>query len=114
VERMLGKIRSVRFGRGGYQDAMMCLTLEFGSESGAWGVCRDIGNAWDPTTVKRTELTQWSEADRERELVKMCREISQLLKDAKVDDVAKLAGKPVECTFEGSTLKSFRILTEVL
>jgi hypothetical protein len=42
------------------------------------------------------------------------RYVSKLLKEAKVDSVDKLKGKPVEVTFEGNTLKSWRILTEVL
>jgi hypothetical protein len=42
------------------------------------------------------------------------RYISSLLKDAKVDSVDKLKGKPVEVTLDGNQLKSWRILTEVL
>jgi hypothetical protein len=111
-EKRLGKITSVRFGRGGYQDAMMGLTLSFGGEG--WGVFTTLGDVWDPATTKWTEMCRWTEVDRDRHLAVMCREISKLLKDAKVDDVAKLKDRPVECTFDGSMLKDFRILTEVL
>jgi hypothetical protein len=42
------------------------------------------------------------------------RYVSKLLRDAKVDSVEKLKGKPIEATFDGNTLKEWRILTEVL
>lgn len=41
-------------------------------------------------------------------------EITDTLTAAKVDRISKLTGKPVECTFEGGVLKSWRILEEVL
>jgi hypothetical protein len=41
------------------------------------------------------------------------RYISKLLSDAKVDDVMKLKGKPIEVTVEGNCVESWRILTEV-
>jgi hypothetical protein len=109
----LGKITAVRFGRGGYQDCMMSLDLSFGGEWG--GVGTTVGGVWDPATMECGRHCKWTEADRDAQLAKMCREISKLMADAKVADVAKLLGKPVEVTFENySTLKSFRILTEVL
>ena len=40
--------------------------------------------------------------------------ISKLLQIAKVKEIIKLKGKPVEIEFESNTLKSWRILTEVL
>lgn len=44
----------------------------------------------------------------------MTREILKLLKEAKVDSINQLCNIPVECTFDFTTLKSFRILTEVI
>ena len=41
-------------------------------------------------------------------------EIKQLLEDANVLSVDDLVGKPVEATYENNSLKSFRILKEVL
>jgi len=40
--------------------------------------------------------------------------VSKLLKEAKVDNVDKLKGIPVEVTFDGMMLKEWRVLTEVL
>ena len=39
---------------------------------------------------------------------------NSLLNEAKVDDIKNLKGVPVEATFDGTLLKSWRILTEVL
>ena len=40
--------------------------------------------------------------------------IKQYLEDAKVNKLSELIGKPVEVIFKGSSLDSWRILTEVL
>jgi hypothetical protein len=40
--------------------------------------------------------------------------VVKLLDDARVEDVAKLKGKPVEVTFNNGWLKDWRILTEVI
>jgi hypothetical protein len=42
------------------------------------------------------------------------RTISTLMHNAKVDDVMKLKGIPVEVAMDGNCFKGFRILTEVL
>ena len=49
------------------------------------------------------------------ELAQLMRYISKLLSEAKVEDITKLADKPIEVTIdEFNSLKSWRILTEVL
>lgn len=40
--------------------------------------------------------------------------VAKILKDAKVNYVSELLGKPVEVTLEDGIFKDFRILTEVL
>ena len=80
---------------------------------GSWGVGDSRAN-WDSEQIKWTEHTQWSESDRDKWFADIMRYVSKLLKDAKVDSVEKLKGKPVEVTFNGNTLKEWRILTEVL
>ena len=47
-------------------------------------------------------------------MVKTLKNVSKYLKEAKVSSVDKLKGIPVEVTFENNTIKSWRILTEVL
>jgi hypothetical protein len=44
----------------------------------------------------------------------MVKKVNKLLKDAKVTSIDQLKGKPIEIINEGLTLKSWRILTEVL
>lgn len=111
MEKKLGKIESVRFGHGGYQDAMLGLSVTL-SASG-WGV-NDFKGNWDAELIKCTENTKWTEEDRDKGYSDTMRFVSKLLKEAKVDNVSKLKGVPVECSFEGTMLKEWRILTEVL
>ena len=110
-EKKLGKIQELHIGMGGYQDAMFGVTITL---SGAgWGVSTFRG-AWSPSQIKHDEHTQWSEEDRLRRLTDAFVWLDQLMTEAKVTDVRKLIGKPIEAIFNGNTLKSWRILTEVL
>jgi len=60
------------------------------------------------------KYTKWTEEDRSNKRVEMIKKINKLLKDAKVKTIDELQDKPIEITNEGLTLKSWRILTEVL
>lgn len=104
----LGRIERAEFGWGGYQDAMLGLSLTFAGK--AWGVSHFDGT-WG---TKRSEHAQWTEESRVTQLGEVVMRLKDTLKAAKVDSVSKLVGKPVECTFEGMTLKSWRVLEEVL
>jgi hypothetical protein len=115
MKKELGKISSVYFGLGGYQDCQ--LGIHFGFEGEFFGV----GNSkcfWDFESIEHTETSKWSEDDRSQAAVDVMRYISKLLKDAKVSKVEQLKGKPVELIFDGAcgspALLSWRILTEVL
>jgi hypothetical protein len=111
MEKKLGKIQSVSFGHGGYQDACIGLSITLGN--GSWAV-GDFKGAWDPEMIKRSDNTQWTEEDRSKNIDESIRFISKLLKEAKVDSVDKLKVIPVEVTFDGNMLKEWRVLTEVL
>lgn len=111
MEKKLGKIESVSFGLGGYQGSMLGLHITLGN--GSWGVGSTKAN-WDAEQIKWTEHTKWSEEDRDGWYAEIMRYVSKLLKEAKVDSIDKLKGKPVEATFDGTLLKDWRILTEVL
>jgi len=111
MEKRFGKIKSAVFGLGGYQDSMIGLHLDFGGEG--WGVST-TKSAWDSNIIKHTESCQWTEEHRDAQYSDIVRKVSDILKDAKVDSVSKLIGKPVEITFDGTTLKDWRILTEVI
>jgi hypothetical protein len=111
MSKKLGRIKTVYFGLGGYQD--VCIGIHFTFDFDGCGVS-STKSAWDPTVMKCTEYCKWTEESRSEQLDEIVRYISQLLADAKVDRVDKLQGKPVEITLDGNTFKSFRILTEVL
>lgn len=108
-KKYLGKIESVQFGFVGYQDAMMGLRVSIDMKGS--GVTAQITGGW---IVERSKDTQWSEKDRIIEHGEMLLKVTEILKQAKVDCVSKLKGIPVECTFEGLELKSWRVLEEVL
>jgi hypothetical protein len=70
--------------------------------------------SWDAEKIECSEHAKWTEKDRDRNYAEIMRFVSKLLDDAKVDSIDKLKGVPVEVTFENRTLKSWRVLTEVL
>lgn len=108
----LGRIQSIKIGHGGYQGAMFGVSFTLGGKG--WGV-GDFWGAWSPALMERSERCQWTEADRLGQLADMCAKVAALLKEAGVNEVSELAGKPVEITFKDSNLlDSWRLLTEVL
>ena len=104
----LGCIQHASFGWGGYDDAMIGLSITLGGE--AWG-CGDFKGAWG---IERSNYAKWSEEDRLRELGEACMFLRDLLRTAGVKTVGDLIGIPIEATFEGNLLKSWRVLGEVL
>ena len=111
MEKRLGKITSVKFGHGGYQDACLGLLVSLGGDG--WGV-GDFKGIWDAEMIEVSKYTKWTEADRSKGYDETMRFLSKLLKEAKVDSVDRLKGIPVEVTFDGMLLQEWRILTEVI
>jgi hypothetical protein len=113
----LGKIASVTFGHVGYQGAMLGISFSFSFDE-CCGVS-DSKCAWDAEMIECSDRNKWTEEDRSQKYDEIMRFVSKLLSDAKVSDVNDLSGKPVELEFDGesclgSTLKAWRILTEVI
>lgn len=108
MNKELGKISRASFGYGGYQDAMIGLTINF--EGNGWG-CAHHEGFW---SSKHSESCKWSESDRLEKLGQVVMNLSVFLQRAKVKDVSNLVGIPVECTFDNFNLTSWRILEEVL
>ena len=111
MEKRLGKISSVKFGYVGTRDMQFGLSLEFSGKG--WGVGNTISHAWS-LDMESDKYTKWTEADRDAGFAKTMREINRIMKDAEVHDINKLAGVPVELTFDGNLLKDWRVLTEVI
>lgn len=104
----LGRITEATFGFGGYQEAMIGLSLTFGGKS--WG-CGHFEGAWG---IDRSEYAKWSEEDRLRQLGEACMKLRDILRKSGKQHVGQLIGVPVECSFDGTLLKSWRVLEEVL
>lgn len=117
TSKKIGKILSISFGFGGYQDAMLGLSVDLGSDNGSngssgWGT-NDFRGGWGPHIIPN-EHFKWTEADRSELYASTVRFVGELLTQAKKDKLSDLAGVPVEVEFSGNTLKSWRILTEAI
>lgn len=110
MDKEIGKIKSIRYGKGGYQDAMFGLSVTLTGRG--WGV----GDFWGFWDTDRSDSTEWTEDDRIRRHGEVAMRISKLLKEARVATVEELTNIPVEATFDSpyQKLVSWRILTEVL
>lgn len=109
TEKVLGKITSARYGFGGYQDVQFGLSLAF--DAPGWGSVGEFKGFWadDPS-----HGSEWTKADQLAYFGQTAKEVRDIMRAAKVDDVAKLVGKPVELTVAGNRLDSWRILEEIL
>lgn len=106
-ETILGKISSVFFGK---RDGRFGLWIIL---SGTWSA-QSSYVCWDPAEITPGEHHKWTEDDRDIELIRIMNKVSELLKQAKVDDVNDLLNIPVEFSFKKGTLDTWRILEEVL
>ena len=111
MEKLLGKIESIKFGYVGYQDMQFGLQITFSAKG--FGVCDTIAEAW-VTDMSISKHSQWSEEDRDSAYARTARRINEIMRKAKVTDINKLVNIPVELTIEGNTLKEWRVLEEVL
>lgn len=113
MEKVLGKIKSITFGIGGYNDAMLGYDIEFSLDGGSRGTFISNG-FFDFNRVKHTEHCKWSLQDREDAAVIMLKDLSDILAKAKVLTVDKLVNIPVEVSIDRNSIKSWRVLEEVL
>jgi len=111
LTKHLGKISSITFGLGGYQESMLGLHICFDFDCS--GICT-TKSTWDWETVKHTENCKWTEQSRLDKYAEIMCYISTLLKDAKVRDISQLKNIPVEVRLDGNSFYDFRILKEVL
>jgi hypothetical protein len=104
----LGRISRAEFGLGGYQDAM--IGVSFTLEGKGWGV----GDFWGEWAIARSDHAKWTEADRITRLGEMVMRLNGVMSSAGARSVSQLIGAPVEATFTGNALTSWRVLDEVL
>lgn len=107
MEKILGKITYAEFGTVRDYPFLMGLELIFklaDSTSISSGITY---------MVNVSPSCNWKTCTREEGLVKIIDQVHEILKNAKVNHVSELIGKPVEVTIEHNTFKDFRILTEV-
>lgn len=112
IDKKIGKIKSVKYGFGGYQGCMFGVTFDLGSDKDSWGV-GDFKGAWGPE-IKVDKYTKWTEKDRSNQYADTARFVADLMMKANVRDLNDLVGVPVEVTFEGNCLKEWRVLEEAI
>lgn len=108
VEKFLGKITSAEYGMINDMPFLFGLQLYFKL---ADGTCIGCGGKY---TENISDGCKWTTEERQYGITRIADETHRILKDAKVNYVSQLIGKPVEVTIECNTFKDFRILTEVL
>ena len=108
LRKQLGKIETISFG---VEDGKLglSLTFTFGSTGCIW-----YETIWDFATVEKTEYSKWTEMEREQEAVELMKKISKYLNEAKVSSITELKNVPVECSFSGNMMRSWRVLKEVI
>lgn len=109
MRKELGKIDNARWGLGGYQDAMIGLSLSFSMKPSS-SVSTFVG-AW---AIERSDFCQWTEEERLKQIGEAGMKVVELLNKIGKRDVKDLIGTPVELTFDGQSLRDWRLLDEVL
>lgn len=108
TEKHLGKIKSAEYGIVKDYPFLFGLQLQFSLGNGAGIGCGCV------YTDNISKGCNWTTEKRQCEITKSVDTVHRFLKEAKINYVSELIGKPVEVTIEDNTFKGFRILTEVL
>lgn len=109
TEKVLGKISCAEYGIGGYDDVQFGLSITLSLDGGSQGIQDFKGNWQTYPEHAKYSLEDWQNGHLQAALF-----LLQLLKEAKKMHVGQLVGVPVEAEIDSNTLKSWRVLTEVL
>lgn len=118
MHKELGKIESVHFGYGGYQDCQIVFELRLKVRTLNSHKVFECG--WGHLTredlVKAGSNYKWTHDDRIKQIGNATWEVFTLMKAAKVKSFDELVGVPIEATFDSpcGRLLSVRPLEEVL
>lgn len=107
MTRELGKIKGVKLGYGGYDDAMFGVSFQIGMGSSGFG---DFWGVW----AVRPQEAKWTLEEHRKSLADVMFRLLELMDKAKVRSLDELVGVPIETEWEDMRLKSWRVLTEVL
>jgi hypothetical protein len=108
MSKSLGKIRSAEFGWGGYQEVQFGVTVYLDTPDGS--VC----DFWGPWGTEVSRGAKWTHESRLKILGETAWRLRDILQAAGKHYVSQLAGVPVEVTWNGQQLLSWRVLKEVL
>jgi len=103
--KTLGKITSFKFGINEWcMGSFLTLSCD--------GCCVNTNNVYNCT--KHTEYSKWTPEDQKDWAAKALMTLHDWMEEAQVSDVSEMVGIPVEVTWNGNLMKSWRILTEVI
>lgn len=106
MRKKIGYIRSAKYGQVEDMPIMFGLQLDF--------YFNDFSGAGTTELMFNISGEVKDKEGADQIIADVTRRINEILKDANVNTVDQLIGKPVEVTIEGANTKSFRILTEVI
>lgn len=106
--KMLGKIGDVSFGSGGYDNVMFGFSFTLHGTEGSF---QDFMGTWNR---EPDEHCKWTKCSQNAYFLTSFNRVREIMKQAKVSDFYKLKGIPIEIEMIDYTLKSWRVLTEVL
>lgn len=106
MQKYLGKIETVYFGLDRDYPFLFGLELTFKFDGSFVTSTKDVVNI--------SETCKWTKEERSEAITKCMDQVIKVMKDANVNEITKLKGKPVELIIEGNTLQDYRILTEVI
>lgn len=107
----LGKIEKAELvTNGGYGDGMFGIRFEL--RSGGTGV-GDFWGYWG-THVQPGNNSKWTEENRASSRSDVFLRLETVMRNANVKNFNELKGVPIEITYQGNMLKSWRVLTEVV
>lgn len=107
-EKRIGRISDIYFGLGGYQDTQIGYWLTISGKG--WGTQTGSGSwASEPSTGAR-----WTVEERNSALGATCINLVEIMNTVGVKRLSELKDVPVEVTFDGTIMRSWRVLDEVL
>lgn len=114
----IGAIKSAKFGFGGYQDCQVVFQFQVGGDG--WGTFCTFEGGWAHVTEEelkeKNSRYKWTHEERIKGIGQKAWEVVQLMRDAKVESLQEMVGKPVVVFFEDEfgRNRGFRILKEAI
>lgn len=105
---VIGIVTKAEFGFGGHSNAMFGLSLEFKGDK--WDIRTFVPAGWNENFNPEQEYCRWTEEERTKLRVDLCKLIDRTLFEHDLLYVSQLVGRRVSCIVEDNKLKDWKIL----